>query len=121
MPEVDDFLPLSAPNYYILASLMSGPKHGYAILKEVESLSEGEVRPAIGNLYVGLQRLSDQGLIFHVEEPHPIAPKRRKTYQLSPLGESVLRAQAERLRRMLQVAPAGFQSSTSHVSDMQRF
>ena len=49
--------PLREPTFLILLSLAPGPRHGYAILKEVESLSEGRVKMSTGTLYGAIERL----------------------------------------------------------------
>lgn len=107
---IHDLIPLREPTFYILVSLSSGEKHGYAILREVEAQSDGRVRLSTGTLYEALARLRDQGLIQRVDtftgkdaqEQHPGRP--RKSYRLSPRGKRVLEAEAERLRQMLAIS-----------------
>ncbi len=55
----------------ILLSLAPGPKHGYAILKEVETLSDGRVKLSTGTLYGAIERLLDQDWIRRVDDPIP--------------------------------------------------
>ena len=45
---------LRESTYFILAALLDGPRHGYAIVKEVEQLSGGRVRLSAGTLYGAL-------------------------------------------------------------------
>jgi PadR family transcriptional regulator, regulatory protein PadR len=45
------------PTYFVLASLLDGPLHGYAIIQRSEELSGGRVRLATGTLYTALDRL----------------------------------------------------------------
>jgi DNA-binding PadR family transcriptional regulator len=79
--------------------------HGYAIIKEVESLSEGRVQLSTGTLYGAIKRLLDRGWILRVEDPIPNGTEReRKAYKLSELGRSVLNAETERLEKLLRVA-----------------
>ena len=106
---IHDLLPLREPTFYILLSLSSGEKHGYAILKEVEAHSTGRVQLSTGTLYEALARLLDQDLIERVEstnvedpqDQHPGRP--RKSYRLSLRGLHVLQAEADRLRQMVAV------------------
>lgn len=49
------------PTYFVLASLLAGPLHGYAIIKRAEQLSGGRVRLATGTLYTALDRLTAEG------------------------------------------------------------
>ncbi len=103
----DDFskLPLREPTFFILLSLSPNPKHGYAILKEVESLSEGRLRLSTGTLYGAIPRLLNEGWIRRVVEPLPNSSKRvRKTYALTEQGRRVLNAEIERLRKLVNLA-----------------
>jgi hypothetical protein len=38
MPDNSSPTPLSEPSFFILLSLASGPRHGYAVLKDAEAL-----------------------------------------------------------------------------------
>lgn len=103
-------LPLTQTTFYLLASLVDGPKHGYAISKDVEARSEGAVRLAVGNLYVALRRLAEQGLIERVADPMADDEGRKthritKTYQITDMGNAVFRAETERQRRMMAANP----------------
>ena len=98
-------LPLREPTFFILLSLSPGPKHGYAILKEVEALSEGRVRLSTGTLYGAIKRLLDDGWIRRVDDPLPNRTQReRKAYALTEQGRRVLSAEIERLRKLVNVA-----------------
>lgn len=105
MAAPEEFLPLTQTTYYILASLIDGSKHGYAINKDVEWRSEGTIRLGIGNLYVALRRLLDQGLVEQAGE-YEVEGRRRKTYRVAGLGETVFRAEKTRLRRMIAADPS---------------
>jgi DNA-binding PadR family transcriptional regulator len=97
--------PLTETTFYILLSLTSERKHGYAILKVVEGLSQGRVIFSTGTLYGALSRLLDQGLIECVEEEDPAQVGRpRKFYTLTRSGRRMLEAEAERLMLMLAAA-----------------
>jgi DNA-binding PadR family transcriptional regulator len=74
------------PSLYILVSLSSGPKHGYAIMTDVEAISGAPMGP--GTLYGALARLERRGLI------EALPPEdRRRPYRLTGLGASTLAAQ----------------------------
>src|SRR5919199_840328 len=96
-----EFLPLSQTNYRILESLIDGPKHGYAIIKDVDKRSGGEFELAVGNLYVALKRLLDDGLIERAEEPSVEGGRQRNTFKVSSLGEEVFQAETQRLATLL--------------------
>jgi len=78
------------PSLYILASLADGPKHGYAIMTDVESISGQPLGP--GTLYGALARMEKRGLIEALEPED-----RRRPYKLTGLGVTTLRAQLEGL------------------------
>ncbi len=102
---LNNYLPLREPTFFILLSLVPGEKHGYAILREVEALSEGSVRLSTGTLYEALSRLLDQGLIERIDEPSSGGPgKPRKTYRLTQTGRQVIEAEAARLRLLAAAA-----------------
>ena len=84
------------PSVYILVSLSDGPKHGYAIMTDVEQFS-GQPLGA-GTLYAALARLERRGLI---EALDPI--ERRRPYRLTGLGIRTLRAQLEHLQSFARI------------------
>ena len=105
MNDILSNLPLREPTFLILLSLSPGPKHGYAILKEVESLSEGRVKLSTGTLYGAIERLLDQGWIRRVDDPIPNGTNRpRKAYDLTELGRRAMNAEIARLRKLVSVA-----------------
>lgn len=107
-------LPLREPTFFMLLSLSPGPKHGYAILKEVESLSEGRLKLSTGTLYGGIRRLLDLGWIRRVEDPIPNDTDReRKSYDLTDLGRRVLNAEIARLQNLVAVAEMQAAGQTS--------
>ena len=81
----------------VLTSLTEGPKHGYALIKDIETFT-GEVMGP-GTLYGVLVRLEEEGLVQPVE-----SEDRRRPYRLTGRGAAVLR---ERLETSLRVARLG--------------
>jgi DNA-binding PadR family transcriptional regulator len=105
MDDILSQLPLREPTFYILLSLSPGPKHGYAIMKEVETLSEGRLKLSTGTLYGAIKRLLERGWIHRVDDPLPNSTEReRKAYILTEQGRRVLNAEIERLQKMVNVA-----------------
>jgi len=102
------FLPLTPFAFQVLLALADDDRHGYAIIKEVEERSGGQVTLRTGTLYTLLQRLLDEQLISEVEAPSAAADKpedsRRRYYSLTPLGDAVLRSEAQRLEALIGVA-----------------
>ena len=87
----------SDPPLMVLASLADGPKHGYAMIDEIERMSGARLGP--GTLYGAIARLESQGLI----EPQAVE-ERRQPYRLTAAGRRALRA---KLVAMRQVALVG--------------
>jgi DNA-binding PadR family transcriptional regulator len=84
------------PTYFVLASLLDGPLHGYAIIKRTEELSGGRVRMATGTLYTALDRLAAEGYIRPVSE-EIVNGRARRSYGLTEPGAAALRAEAARM------------------------
>jgi DNA-binding PadR family transcriptional regulator len=102
---VQEYLPLTETTFYVLLSIAAEPRHGYAILKDVQSLSRGRLVLSTGTLYGALCRLLDQGLIQRVEEQDREETGRpRKLYSLSERGRAVLAAEIERLHALIGAA-----------------
>ena len=105
MDDILSQLPLREPTFFILLSLSPGPKHGYAILKEVDKLSEGRVKLSTGTLYGAIKRLLDRNWIRRVDDPIPNGSDReRKFYDLTESGRRALNAEIARLRKLVGVA-----------------
>src|SRR6202522_1158343 len=83
----------AGPATLILSSLADGPKHGYALTKDVEEFAG--VRLAPGTLYEALARLESQGLIEALE-----SADRRRPYRLTAVGAEALRAHLATQRRV---------------------
>ncbi|HEY6275183.1 MAG TPA: PadR family transcriptional regulator [Streptosporangiaceae bacterium] len=97
------------PTYFVLASLMSGPLHGYAIIKRAGELSAGRVRLATGTLYTALDRLTAAGYVRLVRE-EMVSGRIRRSYGLTEAGSAALRAEAQRMAeaaRLVTGEPAG--------------
>jgi len=105
MPNIDadQFLPMTPAAFHILLALAYEEKHGYAIMQEVESISDGQVKIGPGTLYGTIKRLQTDALIEESEErPDPaLDDQRRRYYRLTSDGRAVLRAEAERLAQLV--------------------
>jgi DNA-binding PadR family transcriptional regulator len=94
LPELGRF---AEPALLILVSLSEGPKHGYAIMADVE---QGTGRPmGPGTLYAALARLEERGF---VEALPPL--DRRRPYRLTALGATAV---ADQLRELSAFAELG--------------
>ncbi|HSW28930.1 MAG TPA: PadR family transcriptional regulator [Longimicrobiales bacterium] len=91
--------------FHVLVALATSPRHGYAVAREVEELSEGRIVMGPGTLYGSLQRMTDAGLIQETENPgeQGLHAERRRYYRITHLGRAALRADTQRLARALAV------------------
>jgi DNA-binding PadR family transcriptional regulator len=113
------FLPLTPLAFQVLLAMADSRRHGYAIIREVESRTDGLIKLRTGTLYTLLQRLLDEDLIAPAESPvgkaraqrnapgrvqggPPIKDdERRRYFELTPLGRNVLSAEARRLESLV--------------------
>ena len=103
--DVRSSLPLTEVTLLILLSLSLQPKHGYAIMKEVETLSQGRVRLSTGTLYGAIKRLLEKGWIERLEtEEGQENGRNRKLYRLTRLGRQILKAETVRLETLVTAA-----------------
>lgn len=98
--------PLTPAVLHILLALSTEERHGYGIMKQVESDSQGKVKMGPGTLYGSLGRMMEAGLIRESEKK--IDPKmddeRRIYYTITGLGQKTLAAELERYRELVGVA-----------------
>jgi DNA-binding PadR family transcriptional regulator len=100
-----DALPLTESTFLILVCLEEDPKHGYAIMKEVETLSGGRVKLSTGTLFGAIKRLLGLGWIQRAEAAQEVADGRaRKYYALTRRGRQVKEAETQRLRQLIAIA-----------------
>jgi DNA-binding PadR family transcriptional regulator len=85
---------------------MAGEKHGYAIMRDVETLSDGAVRMGPGTLYGSIKRMLADGLIEETtERPDPdLDDQRRRYYRLSGIGQKVCELELGRLEALIRRA-----------------
>jgi DNA-binding PadR family transcriptional regulator len=109
-----ELTPLREPTLFILLTLSKERKHGYAILKDVEALSEGRVVLSTGTLYGALARLLVQGVIRKSTDDSAssgsnnrsgsVDNQKRKYYELTQFGYRVLAVEIKRMRTILATA-----------------
>jgi len=81
------------PVVLVLTSLAEGPKHGYALAKDIEGFAGVKLGP--GTLYGALSRLEDRGWI----EALP-ADDRRRPYRITTKGAESLGAHLAAAQRV---------------------
>lgn len=85
------------PSLLILTSLASGPKHGYALFKDIEEFSGAKLGP--GTLYGAIARLEERGMI------EPTTPAgRTRPYRLTASGRAELERLLGGMRSIVEVA-----------------
>jgi DNA-binding PadR family transcriptional regulator len=91
--------------HHILLALLRGELHGYAIMQEVERLTEGSMRLGPGTLYTTLPKLLESGLV--VESAHRLAEgedERRRYSRRSDQGREAVLEETRRLQRLVRYA-----------------
>src|SRR5689334_9441607 len=103
--DAEDLLPLSPVVLHILLSLADEPqgKHGYAVAKEVEDLTDGQIRMGPGTLYGSFQRMLDSELIEE-RRARSDDDERRRYYRLTALGRRTLSMEVSRLADVVAIA-----------------
>ena len=96
--------PISEPVFLILVSLADKPRHGYALLKDIEALSEGRVRLSTGTLYGAIRRLLEDGWIERFEQKDTSRDK--QAYRLAATGRGQLKAEVARMKQLTRAAEA---------------
>jgi DNA-binding PadR family transcriptional regulator len=98
--------PLTPAVLHILLALSTNERHGYGIMKQVESDSQGKVNMGPGTLYGSIRRMIEAGLIR--ESDKEIDPEmddeRRVYYKITGLGQKALAAELQRYREVVAVA-----------------
>lgn len=108
-PDPGPFVPLAPASLHIVLSLNRGERHGYAIMRDVEELSDGVIKMGPGTLYGTIKKLVGQGLIEQADErPDPaLDDERRKYYRLTGLGNAVCAAEIQRLANLVERSRGG--------------
>jgi DNA-binding PadR family transcriptional regulator len=105
--------------YYILLALTDGERHGLAIARDVETLSEGTVRLWPAMLYGSLEDLADRGWIEPLDDPRrrpAEASERKRFYRLTRAGRAVVVAETGRLSALVTAARSRIKPRTGESS-----
>ena len=95
-------LPVTEPVLLILLSLAGRPQHGYAILHDVQEMSDGRVVLSTGTLYGALRRLLDGKWIERFDEED--TSRGRQTYRLTSHGRKNLQTEISRMKQITRLA-----------------
>src|SRR5712691_10275572 len=91
-----DIRPLTEPVLLILMSLADKPRHGYALMKDIETLSNGRVRLSTGTLYGAIRRLLEDVWIERFAQED--TSREKQAYRLTPAGREQLRLELDRMK-----------------------
>ena len=82
----------------ILTSLADQPRHGYALMKDIETLSGGRVRLSTGTLYGALRRMLEDGWIGRFAQED--TSREKQAYRLTAAGRRQLQLELARMKRL---------------------
>ncbi len=106
MDKPDALLPLSPAVFHILLVLADGELHGYGIMQQIKSMTNGALTIGPGTLYRSIKQMLDQNLIAEADErpDQNLNDERRRYYRLTEFGQRVAQAEAERLAALVKIA-----------------
>jgi DNA-binding PadR family transcriptional regulator len=106
----EPLLPLPHVQFEILVCLAEHEQHGYSIKREIAARTGGRIDLGPGSLYGAIKKLTEAGLIEESDrrpESH-LDDERRRYYRLTADGRAVIKAEARRLRAVVELAEARF-------------
>jgi len=103
-PDATEARPLTEPVLLILMSLADKPRHGYALLKDIEALSNGRVQLSTGTLYGALRRLLEELSIERFEQED--TSREKQAYRLTATGRRQLQLELDRMRLLTRAGAA---------------
>lgn len=97
---------MPASQLHILLALADGAKHGYAVMREVEEMTDGKTTMGPGMVYGTIKRLLELGLIEETDDrvDPEVDDTRRRYYKITKGGLVALSAETERLAALLRTA-----------------
>ena len=97
---------LSRTAFHVLLAIGPEERHGYAIMQEIERMTDGATRLGPGGIYTTIRRLLDDGLIEECDErPDPdLDDQRRRYYRLTGAGRAAVSAEVRRLDTLVKAA-----------------
>lgn len=98
------FVPLPHLALHVLMALSDQDRHGWAIVRRIEEMTEGVWSPSAGSLYLSMVGLEKKGLIGDVPTPDAGTDGRRRYYTLKPLGRRVLEIELQRMASLVSQA-----------------
>jgi len=90
-------------------SLADRPRHGYALLKDTEALSQGRVRLSTGTLFGALRRLLEDQWIERFEQEDTSRDK--QAYRLTAMGRKQLELELDSMKQLTRAGTARLRAS----------
>ena len=98
---------LTPAQFHILLTLSEGERHGYGIMQEIRSRTDGALELGPGTLYRSIKQLLERRLIVEVDggiDGTGEEGNRRRSYALTPEGRARTAEEAQRLKALVQWA-----------------
>ena len=97
---------IQQPVFYMMLTLLDGEKHGYAMMKDVETVTNGRFKLGPASLYRHIRNLLEKGLIEEVPPPDDATStdERRKYYALTHSGKTAVADEITYLEAITQLA-----------------
>lgn len=113
-----EHLPVAPHVLEILLSLSRQPMHGYGLVRDIHTRTDGDVDLGTSTLYATIRRMSRDGLLTDAGTPEASSegPPRRY-YQVTELGKRVASLEARRLRRVADAAAALLEDEVAPARD----
>ena len=93
--------PLTESYFFILLCLYKGPNHGYGIMQQILSLSDGKVSIGPGTIYGATNKMVKKGLI---RECQVDKYDRKRMYALTKMGRQILLEEINRMELLVSKA-----------------
>jgi DNA-binding PadR family transcriptional regulator len=97
---------LKPREYYLLLALSSDARHGLAIARDVQHLSDGAVRLWPATLYGTLDDLAERGWIQELSRHPADESEKKRFYALTRAGRTALASETQRLASLVKIARA---------------
>ena len=94
---------LTALTFNVLLALVDSDRHGYGIIKELESRLGADAAPSTGALYLALQRMEGEGLVTEARARAGTDPRRRY-WRVTGKGRAAAQAESRRLAALVELA-----------------
>jgi DNA-binding PadR family transcriptional regulator len=95
---------LPEATFHILMAVADEDRHGYGIIQDVLTSTNGKLKLSAGTLYRSIQRMLEQGLLVETRERPEDDDERRRYYRITPVGREAAKAEAQRLQQLVRLA-----------------